>query len=120
MYKYILFSLILFSSACNTSNEGGVAMDHAKVIIENDTTVVIVDVRTPEETAEGMIKGAINIDYKAADFEDKIMQLDKNDHYLLYCKSGNRSRKAYSVMKEKGFKYILTMNEGYEDYINQK
>ena len=47
--------------------------------------LVLIDVRTAEEAAVGKIKGAIQIDYKAPDFKEKVLALDKTKQYLLYC-----------------------------------
>ena len=43
-----------------------------KTAIENEKEVVVLDVRTPQEVAQGSIKGAIVIDFMANDFADKI------------------------------------------------
>lgn len=75
--------------------------------------MVILDVRTPEETAEGMIEGAEQLDYNADNFEAEIEKLDKEKTYLVYCRSGNRSGKACALMAEKGFKNLYNMKGGY-------
>ena len=36
--------------------------------------LVVLDIRTPEEFATGHLSGAINIDYRADDFESKLAQ----------------------------------------------
>ena len=46
---------------------------------------VILDVRTAKEFAAGHIKGAINIDVNAADFQEKVAKLDKGSTYLVHC-----------------------------------
>ena len=73
---------------------------------------VIVDVRTPEEFAEGHIAGAVNLDVQAKDFEKKLRALDRKKNYLVYCRTGNRSRKATVAMEALGFRSIFHMNEG--------
>jgi rhodanese-related sulfurtransferase len=74
---------------------------------------VLVDVRTPEEVAEGMIDGAINIDYKDEGFAQKIGSLDKTKPYFLYCKSGKRSGDAADEMEKLGFEEVYVLEGGY-------
>src|SRR6187402_704038 len=74
---------------------------------------VLLDVRTAEEFASGGIEGAINIDFKAPDFEQKIGELDKTKTYLVYCLSGIRSKKAADRMSELGFESLYVLNGGY-------
>jgi rhodanese-related sulfurtransferase len=73
---------------------------------------VILDVRTPEEFAEGHIAGAVNLDVQERDFEKKLRALDRKKSYLVYCRTGNRSRKATVAMEGLGFRSIFHMNEG--------
>jgi len=49
---------------------------------------VIIDVRTPEEFAQGHIDNAINIDYYSNTFSDEIEALDRNLTYLIYYIAG--------------------------------
>lgn len=73
---------------------------------------VILDVRTPEEFAEGYIAGAVNLDVQERDFEKKLRALDRKKSYLVYCRTGNRSRRATVAMEGLGFRSIFHMNEG--------
>ncbi|GIV31727.1 MAG: hypothetical protein KatS3mg030_029 [Saprospiraceae bacterium] len=75
--------------------------------------VVILDVRTPEETAQGKIEGAIELDYFDEHFADKLDSLDRNKTYLVYCRSGNRSAKASALMVQKGFRNVYNLKGGY-------
>lgn len=65
---------------------------------------VLIDVRTSAEFATGSIPGAKNIDIMSPDFQKKIEALDKAKDYYLFCRSGNRSAQACSMMAEKGLK----------------
>jgi len=71
---------------------------------QNNPDFVIIDVRTPEEFAEGHIENAVNLDYYSETFRDELNKLDKNKTYLIYCRSGRRSSNALSVMEELGFR----------------
>lgn len=64
----------------------------------------ILDVRTAQECAEGMIPGAKEINFMdQALFSNYISELDKDKKYLIYCRSGNRSGQACMMMDSLGF-----------------
>jgi rhodanese-related sulfurtransferase len=73
--------------------------------LQHDTTVQLVDVRTPEEFAEGHIGGAVNMDVKAADFvSTALSRLDKQRPVAVYCRSGRRSAHAAELLAKQGYK----------------
>lgn len=111
--KYILsITLALFLLACKTQSTGGLTpTDFNKQITTED--VKIIDVRTPEEYNEGFIKGAINIDWNAGDFETAISQFGKDQKLYLYCKSGTRSGNAYELLKKLGYKNVYNLEGGF-------
>lgn len=65
----------------------------------------LVDVRTPSEFASGSVKGAVNIPL------DKISgQLSKfkgKKNIVVFCRSGNRSSQAKSILEKNGFKNVV-------------
>lgn len=72
----------------------------------------IVDVRTPEEFSEGHIANAVNMDVTADGFEQQIETLNKEKPVMVYCKSGGRSARAASILKDKGFKNVYDLDGG--------
>lgn len=64
--------------------------------------VVLLDVRTPQEYAEGHLDGAVNLDVSAPDFADGLAGLDPQAVYAVYCRSGNRSQTALELMAQAG------------------
>ena len=65
---------------------------------------ILIDLRTPEELEESwVIEWAINIDFYASDFREKLNSLDKDKKYLIYCRSGSRSWKTFRLMKSLWF-----------------
>lgn len=73
---------------------------------------VLLDVRTPEEVANGYIEGAVNVDFRASDFEGKLKELKKDATYFVYCGSGGRSRQAADLMRELDFKKVYDLKGG--------
>ncbi|WP_418603046.1 rhodanese-like domain-containing protein [Hwangdonia sp.] len=81
--------------------------------LENDDNAVIIDVRTDDEVADGVIKNAIHIDiYKGQEFVNEIEALDKDKNYYVYCRSGNRSGQACSIMGQLGFENAYNLEGG--------
>jgi rhodanese-related sulfurtransferase len=79
--------------------------------------VILLDVRTDSEVAEGMIEGAIQIDYKKDNFRDEVAKLDSSKTYVVYCRSGERSASASKIMTEElGFKQVNNLLGGYSNY----
>ena len=74
--------------------------------------VTIVDVRTPQEFADGHIEGAVNIPVELPDFMDQVSQLDPNGTYAVYCRSGNRSQPAVAGMSSVGINGIYELESG--------
>jgi rhodanese-related sulfurtransferase len=72
----------------------------------------IIDVRTPEEFAEGYIEGAVLVNFQDDDFRDKVGELDRDKTRLIYCRSGARSAGARDVMAELGFREVYNMLGG--------
>ena len=68
-----------------------------------DQKVIILDVRTAAEFAEGHIPNAVNIDVLSDYFTADISALDKTLEYAIYCRSGKRSVDAATAMEEIGF-----------------
>ena len=92
-------------------------VEFSKKITESG--VVILDVRTPGEFAEGFIEGAQMIDFQSGNFEAEIGSLDKDVTYAVYCRSGNRSGQAVKVMQDAGFLNLFNLEGGVIDWANQ-
>ncbi len=73
---------------------------------------VLLDVRTNEEFAAGHLAGATLIDFNAPDFQQKIRALPKDKTYLVYCRSGRRSKNACDQMRELGFPGLFDLQGG--------
>lgn len=80
--------------------------------IKSDENIVILDVRTSAEFESGHIKGALNADFRSANFMHTISTFDKSKTYLLYCRSGGRSLSAAKKMQQAGFKNIYDLKGG--------
>jgi len=77
---------------------------------------VVLDVRTPKEFTAGHIKGAINIDVNAADFQEKVAKLDKGSTYLVHCASGGRSVTACEKLTTLNFPSLFNLEGGMKSW----
>lgn len=78
-----------------------------------ESNAVILDVRSESECASGIIPNAIQIDFlNHAHFMDEIEKLDKSVPYYIYCRSGNRSGQACTIMNQMGFTKTINLAGG--------
>ena len=75
---------------------------------------VILDVRTRGEQVGGVINGQRNMNVMDKKFRENVAKLDKSKTYLVYCRSGVRSRRACRIMAKQGFENIFSLKGGYE------
>ncbi len=78
---------------------------------------VILDVRTPMEFNEIRIPNSKLLDISSpSDFLEGLKLLDKTKSYFIYCRSGNRSSQACSVMQSMGFDKTYNLVGGIIDW----
>jgi rhodanese-related sulfurtransferase len=82
--------------------------------IESSQPKVLIDVRTPDEYAQGHIKDAINIDWDGDQFNAETDKLDKSTPVYVYCYAGGRSSSAAKALQKKGFKEVYDLKGGME------
>lgn len=70
--------------------------------IELGSDSVVLDVRTDAEFAAGHLDGSVNLDLSGGDLASAIPTLDPGAEYVVYCKSGNRSSQATSMLEQAG------------------
>ena len=95
------------TNAAKTNEIRHVSMDDIVKIMEENKDYVIVDVRTPDEYAEGHIPNAINIQNETINETVYNKLKDKNQLILIYCRSGSRSRQAAYKMQKLGYTNIV-------------
>lgn len=126
-----VFCLFVFLSfaGCNgekpvSGNENGdtsgsvteVEAEKAAELVSSNPDLVILDIRTPEEFAEGHIEGAVNIDFKADTFAAQVGELDPGKPYLLHCRSGNRSGQSIPLFEGLNFEEIYHLDSGFNGW----
>jgi len=120
--KYILLIIIITSTllfGCTTTQTENNYVDFTVLdalqtihLEQHNPDFKIIDMRTKEEYDNGHIQFAKNIDYYKADFKEELTKLDKNSSYLIYCKSGERTKHAIEIMKTLEFRNVYHMQDG--------
>jgi len=118
--RYLIYVLSLFFSfsvlaQSNLSSVKSLSAVEFKKLVDAKS-VLLIDVRTAEEFAEGYIAGAVNIDVNKADFVPNIKKLTKKKPLALYCRSGHRSKLAASKIVGLGF-VIYDLNSGFKEWL---
>jgi len=85
--------------------------------LEKDENKVILDVRTQEEIDEGYIPNSTHIDfYLGAEFVEALKKLDTTKNYYVYCRSGNRSGQACTIMNQLGIENAYNLMGGMNEW----
>ena len=116
MKRFCLLAMVLAAVACGAPKQKEAQVGKVEpAVIENfnvgqfaqlikDTTVVLLDVRTPEEFAQECIEGALNINVKDSLFMANVQAvIPAGAKVAVYCRSGRRSMLAAEQMAEKGY-----------------
>ena len=99
-----------------------VRADQFAELIEKEDHIVL-DVRMPQEKAEGTVPGNLLINFFDSDFSSRVSKLDPSKTYLIYCRSGNRSSQACTLMASMGFEKLYNLQGGigaWKAYENSK
>lgn len=100
--------IVVLMLARSTKDRSGLSAESAYQSISRDTSIVVLDVRTDREykSESGHLSRAVLIPLH--DLEDRIDELTpyKGRKIIAYCRSGNRSGRAASLLREKGFDVV--------------
>ena len=111
---------LMFLSSCGTpgSSSSGyrqISMDEAVKMMRDEKDYIILDVRRPDEFAEGHIPGAINVPNEEIGATEIAELPDKSQLILVYCRSGRRSKEAAGKLVKLGYTNIVEFG-GIQDY----
>ena len=81
----------------------------AKAMLERETGIILVDVRRPDEYAQGHIPRAINIPNETIGATPQDTLPDKEATLIVYCRSGVRSRQASGRLVDMGYRAVYDM-----------
>ena len=118
LLPFVLSLMILSSCGTTGSSSSGyrqISMDEAVKMMKDEKDYIILDVRRPDEFAEGHIPGAINVPNEEIGTAEIAELPDKSQLILVYCRSGRRSKEASEKLVKLGYTNIVEFG-GILDY----
>lgn len=93
MKKIVLSAFLLLSIFSNDA------------LVESESRIII-DVRTESEWLSGRLQGASHIALSEIKNKIKVFEPNQDAEIMLYCRSGNRSGKAKTILEDMGYTNI--------------
>ena len=112
LLPFVLSIMLLSSCGAPGGSKGNyrqISMDEAVKIMKDEKNYIILDVRRPDEYAEGHIPGAINIPNEEIGTAEISELPDKAQLILVYCRSGRRSKEAAEKLAGLGYTNIVEL-----------
>ena len=107
----LVFMLVL--SGCTSSPEVSpiktISASEALSMYQQDSDLLIIDVRTVAEFKEGHIPNSINVPLDVIGNQIGSIVPNKDDQIVIVCRSGNRSAQAANILKDMGYTNIIDM-----------
>jgi len=116
----VLLLLITSFASIHAQKKIEVNSKQVSTLLQKDTKLVVLDVRTANEFRSGHIKAAINIDIYQPDAKSRIDKLNRNAKYIVYCRTSNRSGVVVEQMIQSGFKTVYQMMDGFPGWAANK
>ena len=110
LLPFVLSLMLLSSCGAPGSSSLGyrqISMNEAVKMMKDEKNYIILDVRRPDEYAEGHIPGAINVPNEEIGTTEIAELPDKSQLILVYCRSGRRSKEASEKLVKLGYTNIV-------------
>lgn len=108
--KFFFLSLIaFFLQACSTSSETHIKQSELLPLLSEQTSPIIIDVRSSMEYNNGHIPRAQHVPFWKSFTTDVLDNIDKQDDVILYCEHGPRAgiaKFAYYMAGYKNIRYV--------------
>ena len=108
-------TMLSLTSCAQTTGSQNLDVDSFAASISPE--VLLVDVRTPGEWKEGVIEGAIMVDFYGDGFMEVMMALDSEKPWIIYCRSGNRSGQALEKLNAAGQVNVKDLQGGVKAWV---
>jgi len=111
-YSVPLLVVVILLIRSNAVKGGKKITPQDLVSLTNQEAAKLIDLRSPNEFADGHITGSINIPY--ADIEDRLheIKLQEGKSLVLICDSGSQSANAGEVLNKSGYQNTVILSGG--------
>ena len=89
--------------------------EEAKMILKNDKEAILLDVRSPQEYRENHLSVSINLPLYNIESNYNEMLPNKEDTIIIYCQSGNRSKRAMQILQKEGYTNLYNIAGGMDN-----
>ena len=111
-YSVPLLVVVILLIRSNAVKGGKKITPQDLVSLTNQDAAKLIDLRSPNEFADGHITGSINIPY--ADIEDRLheIKLQEGKSLVLICDSGSQTANAGEVLNKTGYQNTVILSGG--------
>lgn len=115
----ILVAIVLFlSGMLQPSPAKDITQDEFIARQNAGDSMVILDVRTKEEFAQGYIKGAVNIAH--TQLASHLQDIPKDKDIIIYCRSGRRVGMAAKILKNNGYEKLFHLDGDMNEWLKNR
>lgn len=119
MKKFVLVLLTMVSLVSQVwAAEKDISSRDAKVLLDKNKNIYLLDVRTPQEYSQGKLAGSVLI--PIGEFERRIGEVPKNKTIIVYCAVGSRSKPVANFLAQRGYKDVYNMTDGLVGWYRNK
>ncbi|PKM70216.1 MAG: rhodanese-like domain-containing protein [Firmicutes bacterium HGW-Firmicutes-19] len=101
--------LFLLLAGCSASSYKKITAKQGREMLQSDSSVILLDVRTIGENKEIRIPGSLLIPLDTLKAQAASLLTDKDAKIIIYCRSGNRSKDAADILIGLGYRNIFDM-----------
>ena len=105
----ITMGTLIFTSCTSQATYQTIAPADAQKLMQDDSSVILLDVRTPAEHEEVHIPGSTLLPVDDIQAQAGTLLPDKTATIIVYCRSGNRSQVASKQLLDMGYKNVYDL-----------
>jgi phage shock protein E len=106
----LTFVVLMFLFGCSPDlSVKKISAQEGRSLLQSDSSIILLDVRTVEEYKEIRIPGAMLIPLDTLKVQSSVLLSDKEATIIIYCRSGNRSKEAADLLIALGYNNIYDM-----------